>query len=256
MSNVRTSIARLLAALLLASGLAPVLAQAPMSPTAPRGIREDRVELVLQAYTFKHRSANEALSLVYPLLSQRGAVELQPASNTLVIRDSRAAVSRILPVLLSFDHPARPLRLEILVVKASRTPVSPPIRHSDLPEALTQRLEKLFNYDIFELAAKAHLTAQEGQAVSYNLGQDYAVSFRFGSMTPEGRVKLSNFRLTRLRGGAGDPAVKSSLLHSNLNLWLGKTMSLAVAPDEASREAVMVVLTPRRGDARPAPRQE
>lgn len=206
-------------------------------------------EVVLRAYTFKHQRASEAVSLVYPMLSPRGTVELQPATNTLVLRDTPSSLSRIVPLLHGFDHPARPVRLEVIVVKASRNQVSPPVKRSDLPEQLTRRLRQLLPYDIYETQAQAHLNALEGQSVIYELGNDFEVSFRLGTLLDEQRVKLSNFRITRQsRPG-------TSLIHTNLNLRVDQTMSLGLAKSEASRDALMVVLTLRSVDIprRPLP---
>ncbi len=199
-------------------------------------------EVVLQAYTFKHQQASEAVALVYPLLSPKGTVEVQPRGNTLVIRDTPAALSRIVPALRSFDHPARPLRLEVYIVRASRTLISPQVR-SDLPEQLTRRLHDLLAYDLFEMQAQAQLAGVEGQPVVYELGQEYQLSFRFGTLVDDQRVKLSGFRISR-QGGEGRPM--TNLLQTNLTLWVDQTISLGLAKREASREALMVVLTLRR----------
>lgn len=203
-------------------------------------------EMVVQAYTFRYQTASEAVQLVYPLLSPRGTVEVQPKGNTLVLRDTRAAIDRILPALRSFDHAARPLRLEVFLVKASRTPVSPPIRRSDLPEWLTRRLRDLLAYDIFEMQAQAQLSGLEGQKVTYDLGQEYRVSFRFGTVLEGGRTKLNGFRISR---PATDGKAEAVLIQTSLNLWVDRTTSLGLAKSEASREALMVVLTLRQGDA-------
>jgi hypothetical protein len=199
-------------------------------------------EVVLQAYTFKHKQASEAVALVYPLLSPKGTVEVYPRGNTLVIRDTSKALARIVPVLRGFDHPARPLRLEVFVVRASRLMVSPQIQRSELPEQLAKRLHDLLGYDKFEMQAQAQLAGVEGQPVIYELGQEYRLSFRFGTLMDEQRVKLSNFRISRQ--GEGRPM--TNLLQTNLTLWVDQTISLGLAKSEASREALMVVLTLRR----------
>lgn len=227
-SLLRRSLTGLFLALAVASGLA---AQAP----GPR-------DVVVRAYTFRYQRASEAVTLVYPLLSSRGTVELQPAGNTLVIRDTQAVVNRIVPVLRSFDHPAQPLRLEVFVVRASKTPaVSPQVRRSDLPDWLTKRLHDVLAYDIYEMRAQAELGGVEGQWVVYELGPEFKVSFRFGTLLEGQRVKLSNFRISRRATGKPE----ANLLQTNLTLWLDQTMSLGLAKNEASREALMVVLTLR-----------
>ena len=205
-------------------------------------------ELVLHAYTLRYQQAIEAVSLIQPLLTGRGTLELQPGGNTLVIRDTAAALGRIVPVLRAFDHPSQPLKVEILIVRASRTVVSPPAVHSDLPESLTRRLRELLPYDIYELQAQAQLASQEGQSVAYELGDDYVVSFRLGTLLEARRIKLANFDVSRR---AANRKSTVPLVHTSLNLCLEQTMSLGLARSEGSREALIIVVTVRRGDARP-----
>lgn len=200
-------------------------------------------EVVLRAYTFKYQRASEAILLVYPLLSERGTVELQPAGNTLVIRDTQAAIGRIMKVLRGFDHRSLPLRLEVFVVRASRSALSGDVHHSDLPDWLTKRLKDVLAYDNYEIQAQAQLGGIEGQAVVYELGPEYKMSFRFGTLLEGQRVKLSNFRISRRAGGRPE----TNLLQTNLTLWIDQTMSLGLAKNEASRGALMLVLTLREG---------
>lgn len=212
-------------------------------------------DVVLHAYTLKHRKATEALSLVSPLLSSRGTVELQPGTNTLVLRDTIPALQRIVPALRAYDHPARPLTLELYIVRASRSATPEAIR-SDLPAALTRRLSALLDYNVYEVRAQALLASLEGQAVTYALSGDYEISFRVGTVQAPGRVKLSDFRISR-RHGRNRPQPQL-LIHTNLSLRLDQTTSLGLARSESSPEALMVVLTLRNGDPgrRPLQRAE
>jgi type II secretory pathway component GspD/PulD (secretin) len=207
--------------------------------------QRDADELILHAYTLRYQQAIEAIPLIQPLLSARGTLELQPGGNTLVIRDTGPALARIVPVLRGFDHRSQPLKVEILIVRASRAVVSPPVTHSDLPDALTRRMRELLPYEIYERQAQAQLASQEGQAVAYELGDDYVVSFRLGTLLEAQRIKLSNFEIGRrpARGKASVP-----LVHTTLNLCLDQTMSLGLARSEGSREALIIVVTVRRGD--------
>jgi Bacterial type II/III secretion system short domain len=224
-----------------------------LAATPTSGTVDD--ELILHAYAFKHKRASDAIALVHPLLSPRGTLELQPADNTLVIRDSPAAIARIVPLLRSYDRPPRPLKVDIMIVRASRTAVSPPIFHSDLPEELTRRLHDLLGYDNYDVEARGALAAQEGEAVTYELGSEYQVSFR-SAVLPERRVRLSDFEIRRLAKRAPRGAAQAQaqvLIRTNMNLWVDRTMSLGLAKSEASREALMVVLTVHDGERRSAP---
>lgn len=201
-------------------------------------------ELVLHAFTLQHRSAAEAIQLVFPLLSKKGTVELQPATNTLSIRDTPAALSRIIPVLRGYDHPSRPLVLDIYIVWATRPMVSgaPPDR-SDLPEPLVSRLRALLPYDVYRVQAQARLSSREGEAVTYALGGEYEVSFRLGTVVAGPRVRLSNFRILRR---TEEHRTGAALIHTNLTLPLEQTTSFVLTRKEESREALMLVLTLRQ----------
>ena len=222
----------------------PAASLAAQSGQQPR----DSAELVLHAYTLRYQQALEAIPLIQPLLTGRGTLELQPGGNTLVIRDTVAALARIVPVLHAFDHPAQPLKVEILIVRASRTAVSPQLNHSDLPEPLTRRLRELLPYEIYELQAQANLGSQEGQAVAYELGDDYVVSFRLGTLMEAKRIRLANFEVSRR---AGRSRATVPLVHTSLNLCLDQTMSLGLARSEGSRDALIIVVTVHHGDPRP-----
>jgi hypothetical protein len=208
--------------------------------------QRDADEMVLHAYTLRYQPAIEAIQLIQPLLSARGTLELQPGGNTLVVRDSGAALARIVPVLRAFDHPSQPLKVEILIVRALRITVSPHVPHSDLPESLTRRLRELLPYDVYELRAQAQLASLKGQAVAYELGDDYEVAFRLGTLVEARRIKLSNFEVSR----RSTHKSTGPLVHTSLNLCLDQTMSLGLARDEGSREALIIVVTVRRGEPR------
>lgn len=229
----------------LAAGLLTPACAAQQS--VPR--RDTSAEPQLHAYTLQHRKASDAISLVFPLLSQRGTVELQPATNTLVIRDTQAALGRIIPVLRNYDHPSRPLDLEIYIVRAFKSSVSggPPGVHSDLPDPITRRLRAMLPYDVYEVRAQARLGSREGQAVTYALGGEYEVSFRLGTLLEGQRVRLSDFRILRR---TQERRLGSPLIHSNLVLALEQTTSFALTKNEESKEALVVVMTVRHSQRR------
>ncbi|HEX2225171.1 MAG TPA: hypothetical protein VHN15_13305 [Thermoanaerobaculia bacterium] len=243
MPTFRILFATLLLTLLLVSGPAAVWAQArPGTPTI------SAEPMVVQSYTLKHKPAIEAWRLVYPLLSRQGVLELQAGGNTLVVRDGQAVVDKVIQRLREFDSPPRAMRIEVLIVKASRATVSPPIQHSDLPEELTARLRGVLAYEIFELQAKAYLSAQEAQSVAYSMGTDYEVRFRLGLLGTQGQLPMKQFRLSRHKaGGANGAPLTWTSRPYDMELWLGQPQVLLVTRDKDSPEALMVVLTPRRG---------
>ncbi len=237
------ALARLLcAALALAAPTGLAAQDQPAREAAPP-------RLILRAFTFEHQSASEALALVRPLLSTRGSVELQPGGNTLVIRDTLAALSRIAPVLRSFDHPPRPLLLDIHLVRATidTRSLSPP---SDLPESLVNQLKGLYRFNRYDEMARVALRTREGEEVSYRFGDGYEVSMRLGTLVGSQhgqRIKLYGFRIIK------EPASQKvhELIHTTLNPPVGQYFTLGLATSELAHWALMVVLYCREDGAVP-----
>lgn len=224
------------------------LAAAQAEPTPSGAAEPDSASaggLVLHAFTLEHQPAAEAILLVVPLLSENGAVELQPGGNTLVLRDTPAIVERAVRLLEDFDHPAGGLRLEIQLVRAGLEGETGPGER--LPETLARRLRELLRYDSYRLLAGAALDVAEGEEVVYRLGEEYRLEFRMGALRTDRRIKLHGFRVIRR---AEDPE-DSQLIHTNLNLWLDKPMVLGLARAESSERALMVVLTCSRDGSQP-----
>ena len=244
---------RILAVILTSALLVPlpVLAQSPFG--VPRRAEADS-QRAKEAYShyiykFEHQKATEALPFVQRLLSSRGTVELRPAENTLMVRDSLASLTRIIPVLRRFDHPPRNLELEMLVVQAQRVAFSPAIQGEALPGHLAHFFHNLLPYSTYRVLARAEVSPGEGQEVVVEMGSGFGVSFRLGTILDGRRVRLHEFRIARRAGdgsggGGGDKAGHKPLFQATLSLRLDQPYALALASDEASSSALMVVLTP------------
>lgn len=217
-------------------------------------------ELGLHVYTLRHQRAVEAARMIRPLLSSRGTVEVQEAGNTVQVRDSLAALSRILPELRSFDRPG--LELDISIVRASTDDGLSRFRPSSgspLPPDLERELRRLTSathaFTHFDLVAEASLESREGEEVAYEIGERYSVVFRLGRVVEErGRksVQLHGFRV--LRGDRSGDARNASatprvLIHTNLPLTLDRTKALGLARAETSPSALMVILHCRQSGA-------
>lgn len=204
------------------------------------------------AYTLKHQPAHEALALIRPLLSARGTVEVQPGDNTLVIRETRSALDRLSRMLVEFDHPPEELRFDIRIVRAGprRSVISPPEPDAGpLPEDLAGRLRALLRYDDYRVLASAGVTSQEGEEVTYDLGQTYSVSFRSGTVMAGQRVRLEGFRIVKHvknPSNKGRQLGPRELFHATLNLWLDRPFNLVLTQDESRQEALMVAISARR----------
>lgn len=229
-SRLQVSLCRALAALLLLAAMAPA--------TGSRALfaQEPPPSLIAYAYNLQHREASEALKLVLPMLSHRGAVELQPGGNALVVRDTEAVLKLIRPRLLEFDHPFKPLRIRVQLLRAepggSDSGPAP-----ELPPGVLSRLRELLKYENYSLLAGSELQLENGMAVVHDIGERYRMDFRLKQLLAEDQASLDGFRLSV--GGNGE---FKPLIHANLNLDLDKPMVLGLAPTEASDTALMLVI--------------
>lgn len=197
--------------------------------------------LLVHAHTMRHQPAAEALALLHPLLSERGSVQLQPGGNTLVVRDEAAVVERIAALLREFDHPAQRLAVRIQVVRAGDGGEG-----EALEAELAARLRELLRYESYRVIAAADLEAREGEGASYELGEEYRITFQLGTLMSGDRLKLHDFEVTG-RAGADQ---RRRLLRTQVNLRLGRPMILGLAKDESSRRALLLVLTCTLGGVR------
>ncbi len=255
MKTIRSKLPSALVPLWLACGLA--LPSAALAQGVPRGQSAPRASaraparpaaLQVYAYTFRHQAAAEALVLVKPLLSREGTLELQPETNTLVVRDTLAALGRIVPTLRAYDRPPEPLRVHVMLVRASMRVVSGVPERKPLPPWLETRLRGLLRWDHYTVLAESGLDTQEGQDVSDEVGELYGVSFRLGNVFENERVQLRDFKIWHADRRGDKP-----LLQATLNLWLGKPKVLGLANSESSDQALMVVLTCERPAAAEVP---
>ncbi|HEX2251748.1 MAG TPA: secretin N-terminal domain-containing protein, partial [Thermoanaerobaculia bacterium] len=227
--------------LLLIAAAVPVAAGAQesrrnqVSPVFP----QERV--AVHAYTPRHRTAAEAAAVVVPLLSDHGAVTVQEESNTVVVRDTVGALTRIAPALRAFDRPRQPLALEMMVVRAANGRHAHSLRSTAPPEVARQ-LARHVRYDVYQLVGRAELETAEGEEVTYEVGGGYTLRFRVGDLGTTKRLKLHDFRV--FQNGR-----EEAMLRVNLLLTLDHMYILGLAKSEESPTALMLVLTCRR----PAP---
>ena len=197
--------------------------------------------LVLHAYKLGHQQAIEALPLVYPLLSSRGTLEIKPGENTLVLRDEKRYIDRVVAVLDRFDHPGNPIRVEVRLIEAQSVKFSPGAP-SEITGRLGEHLARVMPNHTFRQIATTDLNTHEGESVSYQLAGRFRLEFKVGMVAQEQRLRLHGFQVLR-RPTSG--AVQK-LIHTTLHLRLGQTLYLGLAPSEESREVLMLVISARR----------
>jgi len=155
------------------------------SPAATRPPVPAPEELRLHVFTLQHQRAIEALAVIRPLLSVRGAVDLDETANTLAVRDTLASLSRVTMAMRAFDHAAQPLRFEVQLVHAETSAISPVPSSDDLDPALLAKLKQLLRFQHYALIGRAAIDSREGEQVTYQMGDRYRLVFRVGTVVDD-----------------------------------------------------------------------
>jgi hypothetical protein len=192
--------------------------------------------LSVQTFLFKFKQAESAASVIKPLMSAEGSMQIQPAANSLIVTDAPENMKRIATALKQFDLPAQPFKLTVRLVAARRGAPAESRVDPDLSDVSSKLA--LLRYNVIGLA---EVTGKEGEPGIVDLGQHRA-DFRFGEYDPASdSLKLGDFRLSRLEGGQLTPMMKTTL-----NLKLGQTVIIGVTKDAQSQRALMIVVTAKR----------
>lgn len=225
------------------AGAPPAAAPPPAAAASPAKAAgpEDADRLKVYAYTLRYRPLDEAVFLIRGLLSANGSIEPQRETNTLVIRDSLSALARVVPILRRFDHPPRPVTIDLQLLSARAEIGASP--DPAIAGPIVEKLRKMFRYDSYTELARSTLKAEEGAEVTYEMSGGYRVEFQLGTILDESRIRLHGFRVLRLAGG------EQELVHTEIPLLWGQAFAMGLAHDEASPNALFVVLTYQRPGA-------
>ena len=168
---------------------------ASASPDASAAVR-------LMVFSLERQSVFEALTVVRPLLSVQGSVELDPGRNTISVRDNLAAPEprRHRDPVLRSREPAGPHRR---LADPRRDREDPPVRtDTGISPDLLARLQQLLRFNTFSLLAHSRIASREGEAVVYEMAQGYRLNFELGSVAEGKRIRLAGFRMVRALAGA------------------------------------------------------
>lgn len=201
--------------------------------------------LTSHTYTFKHKSAERAATVIKSLVSEEGSVSIQPKNNTLTVTDRASNVKSIGAALAKFDQPAQMFRISVKLVAASRAASNAKVP-DDLKE-ISAKLSGVLKFNSFEKLGEIDARVKEGDPfVVEKVADTYRADFTLGEYDPlTDSVRVEEFRLQKKSGAESGELVQ--LLKTSLNLKLGQTIILGAARSPQSDRTLMVVLLSQRG---------
>jgi hypothetical protein len=232
------------AAAVLAAGALLALLATPASGAPP--------VVVVRVFALKYRSADEALQLVRPLLSDAGSVMLEPKVNELTVRDTSTSVERAAQAITAYDVPLRGVDVAVTLLKATSDPKAAPSK-TDVSEEIRgigERLKKLFNVTDFTRLDSVVVRGMEGQRVAYVVGASYHLQFFLDPSRDGKRLQFRDLSLERVRREGGKET-RGEILHTTINVNIGQPYILGVGRDEAAQGALFLVFFPEWRKAGP-----
>ena len=214
------------------------LAAAVALPLAAAGAAQQEAETQLRhAFTLQHQRADDALEWMQGEMSPRGTIELQRATNTLVLRDARSVVEHLLALLRDFDHPRRQVELEIIILEASRRGRGDP--RSELPAQLIDELGDWLPFTSYKTLGEGRFEAMEGEDVRFEIGAEFRIGFRVGTVLLDRRLKLYGVEVERSRGDD----LGERIFNGHVNVWVGKPLVLAISSRDSTDSGLVVAVT-------------
>jgi hypothetical protein len=199
---------------------------------------EDAV--LTKAFTVKFKKVDEVTTLINGLLSEKGAVTLQPSLRTIVVQDYEKNLRQVEMAIAAFDTPPPSVELSVKLVRAAKNPQPSPVSEEIRNMAKFSEVLKFNDYSLLDSGV---IECQEGQNSVLTLARDYQLTF-LPDVIQEGNgiIRLQNFQLSRRKAEGKGKATFTPLLSVTLNLRNAETLVLGATRFEDSDQALLVIL--------------
>jgi hypothetical protein len=196
--------------------------------------------ILTRAFSMKFRKVEDAVFLVNRLLSDKGAVTMQPHLKTIIVQDYESNLKEIGVALDAFDTPPPSVELSIKLILARKS-------ESAVPSAQEMKdigkLGEVLRFNHYTLLDDGTITSEEGRSAAINLAKEYQVTF-LTDVIQEGNgiIRLKNFELRKIKKGKGGKDSSAPLLSVTLNLRNSETLVLGASRFEESDRALLIIL--------------
>ncbi|MEM6701461.1 MAG: secretin N-terminal domain-containing protein [Acidobacteriota bacterium] len=211
---------------------------------ASAAAQEEVETLVRLDFQLRHQPADDVMTVLQPLLSGQGRVEIDRQTRRVVVRDHRSNIERIVEGLEGFDHPVRSLGFDVILLRATRS-TDPDLRKINervLPSTVVESLGFMLTQNLYSLVARTELEGREGERVTTPLGEERVVRIAVGTVLEDGYVARLpvHFQLHRKE------RPEASGFNQALNLHLDKTVVIALASDADAQSGWAIAVTSRQ----------
>lgn len=197
--------------------------------------------LLTKAFVVKFKGVDEVATLVNPLLSEKGAVTLQPSLHTVIVQDYEKNLRQIEMAIASFDVAPATAEISIKLIRASKSTEETPI--SEEVKSMS-KLGEVLKFNHYSLLDTGLVQCQEGQVSTILLAGAYQISFTPDVIAEgDGVIRLKSFQLKKRKQQTPGRGPWVPMLSLTINLRNEETLVLGATRFEASDQAVMIILS-------------
>ncbi|MCI0614173.1 hypothetical protein L0244_14395, partial [bacterium] len=193
-----------------------------------------------KAFTVKFKKVDEVASVINGLLSDKGAVTLQPKLKTLVVQDYEKNLRQIEMAIAAFDVPPPAAEISVKLVRATKNADPSPI--SDEIKNMA-RVGDVLKFNQYALLDSGIIECEEGENSSLSLAQEYQISF-VPDIIQEGSniIRLKNFQLKKKKKESNGKETFLPLITVTVNLRNAETLVLGASRFEDSDQALLIMI--------------
>jgi hypothetical protein len=177
---------------------------------------------------------------VNSLLSDKGAVTLQPSLHTIVVQDYEKNLREVEMAIAAYDVPPPSVEISVKLVRASKNPDPQPVSEEIKNMAHFSEVLKFNDYSLLDSGV---IESEEGQPSVLTLAHEYQLNF-LPDVIQEGNgiIRLKNFQLTKRKVDGKGKQSFAPLLSVTLNLRNAETLVLGASRFEDSDQALLIIL--------------
>jgi Bacterial type II/III secretion system short domain len=197
-------------------------------------------QVLTKAFTIKFKKVDEVATIVNSLLSDRGAVTMQPRLRTLVVQDYEKNLRQIEMAIAAFDVPPPAAEVSVKLVLASKNTEEASIS-SEIKNMA--RVAEVLKFNQYSLLDRGILQCEEGQNSVLSLAKDYQLSFVADIIEEKNNIiRLQNFQLKKRKKDSEGKEIFVPLITVTINLRDAETLVLGASRFEESEKALLVFL--------------
>ena len=196
-------------------------------------------QLLTKAFTVKFKKMDEVASIVNELLSDKGAVTMQPKLHTLIVQDYEKNLRQIETAIAAYDTAPPSVEITVKLIRASKTSEAGAV--SDEIKNMA-KIGEVLNFNQYDLLDSGLIQSEEGHDSVLALAGEYQLSFN-PDVIQEGKgiIRLKNLQLKKRKKENGKE-VFTPLISVTVNLRNNETLVLGASRFEESAHALLIVL--------------